>query len=134
MIEKKVLRPNIASEVNSLSSPLKCIISRKKWMMKFIFVMQIRIEVFYKLVQSFSVCIASMYKVPKIRSFHIFGISPKKRVKSTPNNKFAISLQYLKKNVNNEVDVLSGNEHRRFLQIDTIVLGMRGQACPNYPN
>ena len=75
-----------------------------------------------------------MYKVPKIRSFHIFGISPKKRVKSTPNNKFAISLQYLKKNVNDEVDVLSGNEHRRFLQIDTIILGMRGQASPNYPN
>ena len=131
MIEKKVLRPNIASEVNSLSSPLKCIISRKKWMMKFIFVMQIRIEVFYKLVQSFSVCIASMYKVPKIRSFHIFGISPKKHVWKAPQ---ITNLQYLKKNVNDEVDVLSGNEHRRFLQIDTIILGMRGQACPNYPN
>ena len=131
MIEKKVLRPNIASEVNSLSSPLKCIISRKNWMMKFIFVMQIRIEVFYKLVQSFSVCIASMYKVPKIRSFHIFGISPKKHVWKAPQ---ITNLQYLKKNVNDEVDVLSGNEHRRFLQIDTIILGMRGQASPNYPN
>ena len=35
---------------------LKCNISRKKWMMKFIFGMQMNIEVFYKLILSFWVC------------------------------------------------------------------------------
>ena len=35
----------------------KCNISRKKWMMKFVFGMQINIEVFYKLILSLWVCI-----------------------------------------------------------------------------
>ena len=37
------------------------------------------------------------------------------------NNKFAISLQYLKKKVNDEVDLLHTYKHKRFLQIDTII-------------
>ena len=37
---------------------LKWNISRKKWMMKFIFGMQINVELFYKLILSFWVCIA----------------------------------------------------------------------------
>ena len=36
----------------------KCNVSRKKWMMKFIFGMQMTIELFYKLILSFWVCIA----------------------------------------------------------------------------
>ena len=40
-----------------LQDSLKCNISRKKWMMKFIFGMQINIEVFYKLILSFWVCV-----------------------------------------------------------------------------
>ena len=40
----------------------------------------------------------------------------------TQNNKFAISLQYLKKEVIDEVDVLHANEHECFLQIDTMIL------------
>ena len=55
--------------------------------MKLIFDMQINIEVFYKLVLSFWVCVA-------------------KHAQSTQNNKFAISLQYLKENVKDEVDFL----------------------------
>ena len=47
--------------------------------------------------------------------------------------KFAISLQYLKENVKDEVDFLSADKHQKLLQIDTIVLGVCGQACPNYP-
>ena len=41
-----------------LQDPLKCNIPSKKWMMKFIFGMQIYIEVLYKLVLSFWVCVA----------------------------------------------------------------------------
>ena len=52
---------------------------------------------------------------------------------STQNDKFAIFLQYLKENVKDEVDFLPACKHQRFLQIDTIILGVSCQACPNYP-
>ena len=32
-----------------------------------------------------------------------------------------------------EVDFLSADKHQRFLQIDTIILGVCGEACLNYP-
>ena len=40
----------------------------------------------------------------------------------TQNNKFAISLQYLEKEVSNEVDFLKADKHERLLQIDTMIL------------
>ena len=40
----------------------------------------------------------------------------------TQNNKFAISLQYLKKEVIDEVDFLHANKHESLLQIDTMIL------------
>ena len=46
------------------------------------------------------------------------------------NDKFAISLQYLKENVKDE---FSADKYQRFLQIDTNILGVCGQVCPNYP-
>ena len=49
------------------------------------------------------------------------------------NNKLAISSQYLKEKVKDEFDFLPADKWQRFLQIDTIVLGMCDQACPNYP-
>ena len=67
--------------------------------MKFIFGIQINMEVFYKLILSFY-----------------------KHVQSTQNNKFAISLQYLKKDVSDEVDFLHVDKHRGLLQIDTMIL------------
>ena len=58
-----------------LQDSLKCNISKKKWMTKFIFSMQINIEVFYKLILSFCVfCVCSI-----------------RRAQSTQNKKF----QYL---------------------------------------
>ena len=89
-----------------------------------------------------------MPKVPKIRSLLIFKISLEKRgnkveflfidtsflqVDSTQNNKFAISSQYLKENVRDEVDFLPADKRQRFLPIDTIILDVCGQTCPNYP-
>ena len=85
-----------------------------------------------------------MPKVLKIRSLHNLQCLQKNmwdEVDSLPADKtesflllkFAISLQYLKENVKDEVDFLPADKHQRLLQIDTIVLGVCGQACPNYP-
>ena len=99
---------------------LKCNISKKKWMMKFIFGFQINIEVFYRLYYHFGFVQLGMPKVPKMRSLDIFAITPEKRCEvvfcmqmnakvfyklivplwvflashsqSTQNNKFTISL------------------------------------------
>ena len=38
------------------------------------------------------------------------------------NNKFAISLEYLKKELNDEVDFLHADKHESLLQIDTMIL------------
>ena len=71
--------------------------------MKWFFCLQINPKVFYEAIVSFWVCVTRL-------------------VQSTQNNKFAISLQYLKKNGKNEVDFLLADKHQRFLQIDTIIL------------
>ena len=96
-----------------------------------------------------------MLKVPKIRSLHIFAISPEKHgvesgvklifclqintnvfyklllslwvclarhAQTTQNNKFAISLQYLKKELSDEVDFLHADKHESLLQIDSMIL------------
>ena len=44
-----------------------------------------------------------------------------KHAYSTQNNKYAVSLQYLKKEWSYEVDVLHADKHRSFLQIDTSI-------------
>ena len=36
-------------------------------------------------------------------------------------------------NVKDEVHFLHADKSERFLQIDTIILGVCGQTCPNYP-
>ena len=71
-------------------------------------------KVFYKFILSFWVCVA-------------------RHPQNTQNNKFVVSLQYLKENVKNEVDFLPADERQRFLQIDNIILSACGQACLNYP-
>ena len=55
-----------------------------------------------------------------------------RHAQSTQNNKFAISLEYLKENIKDEVDFSPADKRQRFLQIDTIILGVCGQPCPNY--
>ena len=42
-------------------------------------------------------------------------------------------MQYLKEIVKDEVNFLPADKHHRFLQSDNIILGVCGQACPNYP-
>ena len=128
-----------------LQDSLKCNL-RKKWMMKFIFAMSRNIEIFYRLILPCNVNAMSpeehggikwffylhintkvFYKM--ILSFWVFATRPPQ---STQNNKFAISFQNPKENRKNEVDFLLADKHQRFLQIDTIVLGVCGHACPSY--
>ena len=47
-----------------------------------------------------------------------------KHAQITQDNKFAISLQYLKKELSDEVDFLHADQHESLLQIDSIILGM----------
>ena len=52
----------------------------------------------------------------------------------TQNNKFAISLQYRKKEVSDEVYFLHSCKHENFLRVDTIIFDGNGQAFSKFPN
>ena len=51
----------------------------------------------------------------------------------TQNNKFPISLQYLKKEVSDEADFLHADKHENCLQIDAMIFDGDGQAFPKLP-
>ena len=104
--------PNCCQPIK-LQYSLKCNIVRKKWMIKSIFCMQINIEVFCKVIVSFSVCVA-------------------RQAQSTKTNQFTISLQYLEENMKDEVYFLPLDKCWKFFQINTIISGVCGQPCPNY--
>ena len=65
-----------------------------------------------------------------ILSFWVFVT---RYAQSTQNNKLAISLQHHQEKSNNEAVFLLPGKHQRFLQIDTVILGVCGQACQNRP-
>ena len=49
-------------------------------------------------------------------------------------NKFALSLQHLKKEGSEELDFLHADDkHQYVLQVGTIKFGGHGQSCPKYP-
>ena len=82
--------------------------------------MQINIEVLYKLILSFWVC-------------------PTRHTQSTQNKKFAYLRNISRKARGGggrgaEVDFLPENKHKRFLQVNSITLGLCSQACPWYPS
>ena len=52
-----------------------------------------------------------------------------RHAQSTQNNKFTMSLQYCKENVRDVVDFLPADKPQKFLQSDTVILGVCGQAC-----
>ena len=71
--------------------------------------LQINIKEFFKLILSFQVCVARHAQIIQ-------------------NNKFAISLQYLKKEVSNEADFWHADKHESFLQSDTMIFNEDGQT------
>ena len=57
-----------------------------------------------------------------------------KHSQSTQSNKFAISLQYLKKEVSNGVHFLHAEKHQSFhMHVGILVFDRSGQICPKYP-
>ena len=88
-----------------LQDSLKSNNSRKKWMMKFVFGMLINIEVFYKLVLSFWVCIA-------------------KHAQSTENKKFAYFSNIFREMWGMKLIVCLQINCESFLQVDSITFGM----------
>ena len=48
----------------------------------------------------------------------------------TQNNKFSIPLQYLEREVSDEVVFLHGNKDETYLQIDTMIFHEGGQVFP----
>ena len=56
-----------------------------------------------------------------------------RHAQSTQNNKFAVSLQDLKKEGRVELDFMHADKHQIFLQVETINFGGHGQSCPKYP-
>ena len=51
----------------------------------------------------------------------------------TQNNKFAISLKYIKQEVRDEVDFLHVDKLENFLWIDTMMFDRNGEAFPKFP-
>ena len=124
--------------------------------------MQIEIKDFFKLILSFSVCVARHAQITQNNKFTISLQYLKKEVsdevdfckqismkvsyklivwplmvmikhsQSSQNSMFAMSLKYLKKEVRDEVTFLHADKHQRFLQIDTIIFGLCDQTCPSY--
>ena len=66
--------PKCCQPIN-LQDSLNSNILQKKWMMKFVFCMQINIEVFYKVILSFWVSVTRHAQSTQ-NKFHIFAISP----------------------------------------------------------
>ena len=82
--------------------------------MKSIFCLQINIKGFLKLILSFYVCVARHAQI-------------------TQNNKFAIFLQYGKKELVMKLIFLHADKHETFLQIDTKIFNGDGQAFLKLP-
>ena len=92
----------------------KCSISRKKWMMKFIFGMQINSEVFYKWIPSLWVC-------------------PTRHAQSAQHKKFVYLCNISRKAWGWSWYFSCKKIQKSFLQINSITLGMCSQACSKYP-
>ena len=106
--------------------------------MKFIYCLQINIEVFYNLILSFWVFVASHAQSTQNNKFAISqGIREgwlrdfylQISIENSQNNKLAISLQYLK----NEVDFLHADNRASFVQIDAMIFDWYGQAFLELP-
>ena len=82
--------------------------SKKKLKMKLIFCMQINIKLSYKL-------ISTLWTSKFPTRLSLMGIIKHSQI--TQSNKFAISLQYLKKEVRDGVHFLHANKHQSFYKL-----------------
>ena len=83
-----------------------CNILRKKWDSELIFCMQTSIKASYKLILWFLMGLANHSQISQ-------------------NSTLAMSLQYLKKKIRDEVEFWHEDKHQSFLQVDFKTLGIR---------
>ena len=82
---------------------------------------------------------ADFFHVGKHYSFlyvytYILSVLAKACPKYSSNNFAIISCAiYQEIYVRDEVDFLPASKHQSFLQVDTIIFGVDGQACPKFP-
>ena len=112
-----------------------CNISRKKeWDVKLIFCLQINTKLFCKLIVSLWVCIArndeddlldsgEHENLLQIDTMILLGMV--KHFQGSRNSKFAMSLQYLKNEVRDEVDFLHADKRQSGIQVDFNILGTK---------
>ena len=137
----------ITRHAQSTQNKFACLysISRKAWVMKLIFYLQINTKIFYELIVSFWVCMTRHAQSTQNNNFIIslqylkenvmdgvdfsqliivkcflkvilsFLMCVARHAKTTQNKKFAISLQFLKKEVNEEVDFLNAGKHKKLM-------------------
>ena len=96
-----------------LQVSLKFNISRKKWMIKCIFSVQINIKVFCKMIISFWVCLT-------------------RHAQSIQNKRFAYLCNISRKAWQMNLIFLPADNHKSFLQDDCIILCVHSQVCPKY--
>ena len=70
---------------------------------------------------------------PFYKLIPLFLLAMARHAQSTQNNKFAVSLQDLKKEGRIELDFMHADKHQIFLQVETISFVGHGQSCPKYP-
>ena len=97
-----------------LQDSFKCNNSQMKWLIKFIFGMQINIEVFYELILSFWVCIT-------------------RHAQNIQNKKFVYLGNISRKIWGMKYDFIIQYKLKRFSQVGSITLNVQSQACPKYP-
>ena len=71
--------------------------------MELIFTQLIIVKRFFNVMLSFLICVSRHAQI-------------------TQNKRFAISLQYIKRKVNDKVDFLHAGKHENLLQVDTMIL------------
>ena len=63
--------------------------------------------------------------LPNVRLLLSFYVCVARHAQITQNNKFAVSLQYLKKELSHDVDFVHADKHESLLQIDSMIwMGM----------
>ena len=101
------------SQSVKLQDSLKFNISRKKWMMKFIFSVQINIKVFCKMIILFWVCLT-------------------RHAQSIQNKRFAYLCNISRKAWQMNLIFLPADNQKSFLQGNCIILCVHSEACPKY--
>ena len=125
-----------------LQGSLKCNISRKKWMMNFIFGMQINIEVFCKLILLFLLCITSHVPSNQNKFAYLCSISRKAsgmrlifflHINTKTFYKLNHHFEYAYKLISKwPTSWFQHFGHQSFLQGDTSIIGEHNEAFSKY--